>query len=197
MDDQPSEASIISGINPILWLLLVFFIGLILFELWFYLGVKKQSLFGSNPSQTNLSPTSLSNIFDQSNKETPLNKLAYDEAKAQSQPGEIGESRFDGVVTTKETTDGLALELESKLPNSIGKKIWYRYDSETMKKIVVFKGEGAGRTALSINDIIIGDEVYIDEKNDFSKNYPESIVTVTITKLWYLKLKPPWSTTKS
>lgn len=103
-----------------------------------------------------------------------FNEKLYDQnadlfAKA---PTTIQSHRFQGTVTSIDRTDGLVFHITSTMSNSVGLDLVYGYLPATLSKISVNGG--------SLDGLKVGQEVYIDETNDYSKPYQDSIQSVLI-----------------
>ncbi len=118
-----------------------------------------------------------------------LNQKSFENLKSQvttastDTKNEI-ESRFWGVNTSiSRPSSGLKLELTGKQPPFVGKGVSYAYDSKSMPKVSAYHLQGEQEIAMTIADLKTGDEVYIYQKNDLNKTYPEGIVSVRVVKI--------------
>ena len=105
-----------------------------------------------------------------------FNEKLYDEAYPtfSKQQNTISSGRFSGTVTAIDRSNGLVFHITSTMSNSTGTKLIYGYPTSTISKITVFGGP--------IENLKVGDEIHIEETNDYSKPYPDSIQSVSIQK---------------
>lgn len=103
-----------------------------------------------------------------------FNEKLYDEnADVFSKlPTPIQSHRFQGVVTSIDRSDGLVFHISSTMSNSTGVDLIYGYLPASLSKIKVNGG--------SLDALTVGQEIYIDETNDYSKPYQDSITSVLI-----------------
>ena len=178
------SSEIFSGANKFLVGLLIFFIILVVGQVWYYENIRKPQLEQASRA---IIPTSIprKNPFENHSRTNPLNQIAYYDVKnkitaRQHNIVRIQESRFEGIILSiyKDKND-LVIQLESLLSNSEGKKVWYVYNESVLPKISVLQN----KKELSIDQLAPRDQVTIDEGNDFTKEYPQSIVWVKINKV--------------
>ncbi|MFS8159137.1 MAG: hypothetical protein ACMG6E_02780 [Candidatus Roizmanbacteria bacterium] len=185
----------LSGINKYLVLILVVFFIAILFLLsqtksiqnplptFINNAINAPSLSPSLPTGPTGKPAA--DLFAQNSKDNPINKLVFEDIKSQLKDttGYKAEGQFHGKIISITTSDsGLVYLLESYLPNWLHKQLWLTWRKEDLGKITYFSDEN--RTIkLPAEKIKENDEVYIYENNDYSKDYPESIISVSIVKL--------------
>lgn len=106
-----------------------------------------------------------------------FNEKLYDEAQPtfSKQQNTVSSGRFSGTVTAIDLSKGLVFHITSTMSNSTGVELIYGYPQESLSKITVFGGP--------IENLKVGEEVYIEETNDYSKPYPDSIKSVAIQKV--------------
>ncbi|KXK08441.1 MAG: hypothetical protein UZ21_OP11001000642 [Microgenomates bacterium OLB22] len=186
---MPSLSGLFAGINKYLFILLILFLCMIGL-LWRQrmLMTKQHSTRDTSPPSRlvpRVSLTPIKQLIEKSARDYPMNRIMYESVKSQLLQGEklTSTGRTTGKVLKREvSTESTALLIESSLPNMRGSQIWFVYGPETISKITVVSEKDPGG-AYTTADIDVGDQVYIDEKNDYSLNYPQSIQSVKITLL--------------
>lgn len=120
--------------------------------------------------------TGAGETFQNTGSGIPFNERAFVSQKAQRADSEgpaYGESRFRGRILSVSRENGLRLRMTSLLESSYGVEVEYVYDASTLPKIEVEGG--------TLEELIPGDEINVDEANDYSLEYPESIQSVKIS----------------
>lgn len=120
--------------------------------------------------------TGAGETFSDTGSGTPFNERAFTSQKAQRADSDgltYGESRFKGRILSVSLDNGLRLRMTSLLESSYGIEVEYVYTAQTLPKIEVEGG--------SLEDLKRGDEINVDEANDYSLEYPESIQSVRIS----------------
>ncbi|MBP9797706.1 hypothetical protein KBC70_01015 [Candidatus Woesebacteria bacterium] len=114
-------------------------------------------------------------LFAEEYNGLPFNERLFMEAAAQYEGSGLHSSRFQGEVISVSTTPELKMTLKGLLESIRDKEVQYVYIGETLPKISVTYG--------SLSDIQPGQKINIDETNDMSKAYQESIVSVSISPI--------------
>lgn len=188
----------VTGINKYLIGILIIFIVIILFLLSSTTDIQNPLPdFLRNPNSS-LSPAitqtpprdpnqkKAGELFAQNTKENPINKIAFEDVR--SQVGSSGnaytsENRIHGKIIDISYPDGgMTIHVQSYLVNWKNKELWVGWDKATTDKITYYADENK-TTKIASTDIKEGDEIYIDETNDYSKTYPESITAIAIIKI--------------
>lgn len=186
---MPSLSGLFTGINKYLFILLILFLCMIGL-LWRQRELlNKSTSTKDSPLPTRLAPrvslTPIKQLVKKNTKDYPMNMIMYEAVKSQVLPGEklVSTGRTPGKVLKREVSaNRTALLIESSLPNMKGDQIWFVYGPESISKVTVVSEKDPGGTYTTAN-IIIGNQIYIDEKNDYSLTYPQSIQSVKITLL--------------
>lgn len=114
-------------------------------------------------------------IFAEKYDGISFNERLFMEAQAQYQGSGVQSGRFQGEVLSVELNSGLKMTLKGLLDSVRDKQVEYVYSPETLVKIGVTYG--------TLSDIQPGQKINIDETNDMSKTYQESIVSVSISPI--------------
>lgn len=105
----------------------------------------------------------------------PVNEKLFDENKAgfASLSYKIQQTRFVGKILTIDRSNGLTMNMSSLLPNSLGAQVTYHFEPQVLNKIKVVDG--------TLESLAVDQEINIDETNDYTKDYQESIQAVEIS----------------
>ena len=169
-------------------MLLLFFVAVIGIEIFLYLKMQSRSVvekseYRSSPTPA---PTLFQSPYDTSSIQTPFNLLAFNQIKDmfRQQGSKNITSQIKGFVYEASLSkDGdIIIQLESQMPNTKGKLVWIVYRKKTKALITVDDRENK-QTPGMISSLKRGDLITIDETNDFTKDYPDSIISVLIKKL--------------
>lgn len=123
--------------------------------------IVKDSPFAPDPEGTQGKPIN-EKLYDQNVKN--FSKLSYT----------IMETRFKGEILSIDRSNGLRMKMSSLLENSAGVEVDYFIQSEVLSKISVSDG--------SVDTLAVGDTINIDETNDYSLPYQDSIQVVSISQ---------------
>ena len=108
----------------------------------------------------------------------PFNQRVFEDLQVQFANFEtkpVSESRFAGKVLEISRENGLYMKLENRLQNNYGLPVDYYFEPASLDTITVTYG--------SLESIRVGDEIHIDETNDYALPYQESIKSVKISKI--------------
>lgn len=187
-----------TSVNNYLVGVLIIFIVIILFLLSSTTDIQNPLPDFLKKSDSTLSPTSTAvpprdpnqkkagELFAQNSKINPINKIAFEDIKAQvgtSPSAPTAESRIHGKIIDITYPDGgITFHLQSYLVNWKNKELWVGWDASTTSKISYYSDEKK-TIKIAGSDIKEGDEIYIDETNDYTKTYPDSITSIAIIKI--------------
>jgi hypothetical protein len=107
----------------------------------------------------------------------PFNEKAFEDNKIAfaSTPNKIQGTRFKGRILSIDRTNGLTMQMSSLLENGLGIEVTYHFNPETLPKVSVKGG--------SLESLAVNQEINIDETNDYTKTYQESIQSVEISTI--------------
>lgn len=117
-------------------------------------------------------------LFAEKYNDVPFNERIFLDALRQLEQGAgrtIQASRFIGKITAVSTQPELKISLIGLLESVRDKEVEFIYSADTLPKISVSYG--------SLSDLKVGQSINIDETNDLSKKYQESIVSVAISPI--------------
>lgn len=105
----------------------------------------------------------------------PVNEKLFDENKPiyASFDYKIHQTRFIGRILEIDRSNGLTMQMSSLLGNSLGAKVTYHFDPAVLARITI--------TGNSPESLAIGQEINIDETNDYTKTYQDSIQAIDIS----------------
>lgn len=115
-------------------------------------------------------------LFSEEYEGVPFNERLFMEAQAQYTDGpSIQSTRFEGKIVSVTQNSNLIITMVGLLETVRDKEVQFIYNPETLPKITVSYG--------SLADLKVGDSINIDETNDVSKNYQDSIVSIAISPI--------------
>ncbi len=123
-------------------------------------------------------PLNTESLFAEQYEGVPFNQRLFMDAQAQFNDNggtSVQSSRFMGRITAVSSQPELKITLLGLLESVRDKELEFVYSAETLPKVSVSYG--------SLSDLQVGQSINIDETNDLSKKYQESIVSVAISPI--------------
>lgn len=113
--------------------------------------------------------------FAQAASGTPINELLFEDNKKAfaGQPNQVQGTRFKGKIVSVDRTDGLKMQMISMLENNPDIHVTYHISATNLAKTTMSNG--------SLDTLSEGQEINIDEVNDFTQSYPESVQSIEIS----------------
>lgn len=193
-----NQSSFFEGTNRYLIIVLGLFILILIGLAVYIMLVKKAPLIEPttetvpNQQQTSLPSSSvvtpLPMLLETQSKQNPMNKMFFENIQRQVQKTNnlapyIAKSQVQGIIVEiNSSSNSLEIYLESEEKNMLGKKIWFVYPQQTLSKIIVYSSQSKKQKILP-SDLKKGNRIFIEEDNNYSKQFPDSIIGVDIIKL--------------
>ena len=197
------KSSFFQGVSKYLIVIMFVFFILLLVEIFIIFVNNRRKILTSPTVQQNITPTNTTiqqqnqqqitvptpmsavEVYKKNSETTPFNQIAFEEFKKQLPKDEVFQSTslFRSQIIAIETKpDKILLTLKSLEKNGLNKTVWYSYAKSIQDKLTVVSIQNTVETPITLDELKKDDMIEIYEKNDYSKNYPDSVMSIKIVK---------------